>query len=101
MSEQRVNLISGRALIVLSVIALLSVISGYFQAPQPDEGTAAHIFQISVVLVLPAILLFLLTADWEQRWRSLRPLLLSATALAVAFAALYYLEHVFYLEHYR
>ncbi len=30
--------------------------SGYFQSLQPDEGTAAHIFQLSIVLMIPTIL---------------------------------------------
>jgi hypothetical protein len=41
----------------------------------------------------PAILLFLATADWRQPLRSVRPLLLSAVTLVLAFGALYYLEH--------
>jgi hypothetical protein len=77
----------------LSVIALLTVLSGYFQRPQPDEGTGAHIFQLSIVALVPTILLFLATADWKQPSRSARPLAIPAVALVIAFAALYYLEH--------
>jgi hypothetical protein len=80
-------------LIGLSFTALLAVFSGYFQPPQPDEGVGAHIFQVSIVALLPTILLFLATADWKQPWRSARPLVLPAAALALAFAALYHLEH--------
>jgi energy-coupling factor transporter transmembrane protein EcfT len=101
MRAQQINRVSGKVIIVLSVIALLAVISGYFQPPQPDEGTAAHIFQLSIVALVPAILLFLATADWRKPWRSARPLAFSAAALALAFAALFYLEHYFYLDHYR
>ncbi len=93
MRAQRVNTISGKVIIVLSLIALLTVISGYFQPPQQDEGPAAHIFQFSIVALVPTILLFLLTADWKQPRRSARPLALPAAALVLAFAALYYLEH--------
>jgi Na+/H+ antiporter NhaD/arsenite permease-like protein len=75
MRAQQINRFSGKVLIVLSLIALLAVLSGYTQPPQPDEGTAAHIFQLSVVALVPTIVLFLATADWRQPLRSAaRPL---------------------------
>jgi len=93
MRGQQINRVSGKVLIVLSLTALLSVLSGYMQPPQPDEGTAAHIFQLSIVALLPMILLFLATADWRQPLRSARPLAFPIAAFVIAFAALYYLEH--------
>jgi hypothetical protein len=90
---QHINRVSGRILILLSLAALLTVLSGYVQPPQPDEGSAAHIFQLSIVALAPTILLFLATADWKQPLRSVRPLAFPAGALVVAFGALYYLEH--------
>jgi len=93
MSAERINRICGRVSIVLSLIALLTVISGYFQPPQADEGTAAHIFQLSVLADGAAILLFLATVNWSRPGRSLRPLAVSVVALVLAFGALYYLEH--------
>ena len=93
MTGQQINRVSGKFIIVLSLIALLAVLSGYFQPPQPDEGTAVHIFQLSIVALAPTILLFLATADWRQPLRSARPLAVSAAALVLAFGALYYLEH--------
>ncbi len=93
MGVQQLNRVSGKVLIVLSAIALLAVLSGYFQAPQPDEGAAAHIFQLSIVALVPMVLLFLATADWRQPLRSARPLTFPAAALALAFGALFYLEH--------
>jgi len=94
MAIERVHRVSGIAVVALSVIALLTVLTGYMQQPQADEGTGAHIFQLSVVLVAPMILLFVATADWKRGWRSARPLVIAAVALALAFGALYYLEHV-------
>jgi len=41
-------------------------------------------------------LLFVTTADWRQPWRSARPAAVAAAATVLAFAALYYLEHVYY-----
>jgi energy-coupling factor transporter transmembrane protein EcfT len=90
---QQINRISGKVIIVLSLIALLMVLIGYTQPPQPDEGTEAHIFQLSIVALVPMVLLFLATADWKQPWRGARPLAVTAAVLVVAFAALFYLEH--------
>jgi uncharacterized membrane protein len=81
------------AILALSFITLFTVMTGYFQSPQTDEGSAAHIFQIAILLLVPALLLFLATADWRRPWRSARPLALPLSTLVVAFAALYYLEH--------
>src|SRR5271169_3303484 len=95
MSGERINRISGKIVTGLSVLALLTVASGYLQTPhvETDEGTAAHIFQLSIVALVPMILLFFVTADWKRPLRSARTLVLPAAALALAFGALYYLEH--------
>jgi hypothetical protein len=93
MRSQRINRFSGGALIVLSLIALLAVLSGYTQPPQTDEGAGAHIFQLSIVLLAPALLVFFATVDWKRPWRSARLLALPAVTLVFAFGALYYLEH--------
>jgi uncharacterized membrane protein (DUF373 family) len=93
MRTQQINRVSGKALTVLSLIALLAVFSGYTQPPQPDEGSAAHIFQLSIVALIPMIVLFVATADWRQPLRSsARALAIPAAALVLAFAALYCLE---------
>jgi hypothetical protein len=93
MREQQINRVSGKVLIVLSLTALLAVLSGYTHPPQPDEGAAAHIFQLSVLALVPMIVFFLGTADWRQPLRSALRLAFPATALFLAFGALYYLEH--------
>ena len=93
MRGQQINRVSGKILIVLSLTALLAVLSGYTHSTQPDEGSAAHIFQLSIMTLVPIILLFLATADWRQPLRSARPLAFPAAALVLAFGALYYLEH--------
>lgn len=101
MREQQINRVSGGVLIVLSLMALLLVLYGYTLPLQADEGAAAHIFQLLIAALLPMVLLFLATANWRQPWRNVRPLAFSAAALVLAFGALYYLEHYYYLEQVR
>lgn len=93
MNAEQLNRVSRRTLILLAVVALLTVLSGFAQPPQADEGAAAHIFQLSVVGFVLTLCLFLVTADWKRPSRSARPLALPASVLTVAFGALYYLEH--------
>lgn len=90
---QQVNRVSSIAIVSLSLTALLVVLWGYTQPPLPDEGTGAHIFQLSIVALVPTTLVFLTTTDWRQPWRSARPLAVAAAATVLAFVALYFLEH--------
>ena len=87
MRGQQINRVSGKVVIVLSLTALLAVLSGYTQPFQPDEGAGAHIFQLSIAALVPTILLFLTTADWRRGLRSGRPLAFPAVALVLAFGA--------------
>jgi hypothetical protein len=91
--EQRINNASGMVILFLSLTALVMVLTGYLQPPQPDEGPAAHIFQLCIVALVPMVLLFVATADRSRPLRSARRLVLPAVALILAFSALYYLEH--------
>jgi uncharacterized membrane protein YozB (DUF420 family) len=93
MSAERINLISRTGVIALSLISFGTVLAGYFQPPQPDEGALAHIFQLSMIAFVPMLLLFLLTADWKRPVRAARQLTLPAAAVTAAFVALYLLEH--------
>ena len=102
MRGQEINRVSGIVLTVLSLTALLDVLLlGYTQPPLSDEGTGAHIFQLSIVALLPTGFLFFTTADWAQPVRIVRRLAFPAAVVVLAFAALYYLEHYFYPAHYR
>jgi heme/copper-type cytochrome/quinol oxidase subunit 4 len=92
-NRENMNRFSATAMVVLSLIALFAVLTGYFQPPQPDEGAAAHIFQLSIVALFPATILFLATARRKSSLWHVRALAFSAATLAVAFGALYYLEH--------
>jgi len=96
MRTQHINRLSATLLIVLSMTALFLVLAALAQPPRAlpsDEGTEAHIFQLSIAAHLPMTLIFLATANWARPWRSVLPLTCAALATVLAFAALYYLEH--------
>jgi hypothetical protein len=93
MPAREINRFTSQALIFFSLTALFAILSGFTQPPQADEGTAAHIFQLSIVALLPTVLLFLATANWKQPALSMRRLAFPFAALVLAFGALYYLEH--------
>ena len=95
MLGRHINRVSLIVLVVLSLIALFTVVSGFFQPPQPqqDEGAAAHIFQLSIVALVPTTLLFLATADWSQPLRSVRALVFPFVTVMAAFSVLYCVEH--------
>jgi hypothetical protein len=92
-TAQQINRVAGRVLIVLPLVALSPIIIGYNQPPETDEGTGAHIFQLSIAAMAPTLVVFLATADWTKPWRCARRLTLPFALLALAFAALYHLEH--------
>ena len=100
MRAQHINRVSNIVLRVLSLAAAFVVAIGYSQTPLDDEGTLAHLFQLSIVALVPAGFLFLVTADWTKPASTLRRLLMPTACVLLAFAALYYLEHAFYPAHY-
>ncbi|MEO6223052.1 MAG: hypothetical protein ABIP90_07360 [Vicinamibacterales bacterium] len=63
-------------------------------SPDGDEGTLAHLFQLAIVLLLPAGLTYLATANWRQPWDVVKRLAVPTAALVVAFSTLYYMEHM-------
>jgi len=102
MSEESINRVSGGVMVGLSLFAMslvvgatiLTMLGTFNPAPGGDEGTAAHLFQLAIVLLLPAGLTFLATADWRQPGKVARSLATPAIALVVAFSTLYYMEHL-------
>ena len=88
-----VNRFCAFAPLVCSLLALLTVgtalaVGG--TAPRPDEGAAAHIFQLLIVVQAPLVVGFLVTADWKRWQPAARRLGLQATALVLAFAPVAY-----------
>ena len=102
MSDTRANRISGHIVLGLSLCAMglvtgatvLTSLGRFEPSPDGDEGTAAHLFQLAVVLIVPAGLAYLATADWRRPWVVVRRLMVPAVALTVAFSTLYYMEHM-------
>ena len=93
MTSLQIHRVTGKIVIVLSGLALLTVLIGYTQPHLPDEGALAHVFQLSIAALVPAILFFLGTADWKRPGQEVRSLAFPAATLVLAFGALYYLEH--------
>jgi hypothetical protein len=103
MTEKRIHRASGIAMIALSVAALITVLSAFrvsfgplsihTQPPQADEGLQARLFQLSIVALAPAIVFFLVSANWKRPLQTARPLAISSVAVAIAFGLLYYFEH--------
>ena len=88
--------IVGGVLVVLSLVLLGDVASGVASPPQPpptDEGTQAHIFQITVALLVPAMFASVVSWDRSRPLRSAWPLALAAAALVISFALVYRIEH--------
>jgi hypothetical protein len=102
MSNQAINRISGQVIYGLSLFAMLLVVGlsllaalGIFHpSPDGDEGAAARLFQLAIVLLVPAGLAFLVTADWRSPLKVAKRLVVPAAALIVAFSTLYYMEYL-------
>lgn len=102
MSSRTINRVSGHVVLGLSLFAMilavgatvLAMVGRFDPSSGGDEGTAAHLFQFAIVLLLPAGLVFLVTADWHQPQKVAKLLLVPAVALVLAFSALYYMENL-------
>jgi hypothetical protein len=102
MSNQTINRISGHIILSLSLFAMFLVVGatvlvmlGIFNpVPGGDEGIAARLFQLAIVLIVPAGLIFLVTADWRRPKGVAKRLVVPTVALIVAFLVLYYMEHL-------
>ncbi len=100
MRGQRINQLSFVGLVVLSLSALMTVLptalrvvlTGQMPILEPDEGTGAHIFQLSLAALVPMGLLFFATADWTRPLRTARWLALPGAAVILAMGILYYFE---------
>jgi hypothetical protein len=97
----RLNVLSTVGLVVLSLAAILPLLvvvvpvmlGGALPPPERDEGTGAHIFQLSIAALLPVGLLFAATADWSRPAQVVRRLAAPVITVIAAFVILYLFEH--------
>ena len=94
MNPLSLNRVSFNALLALAILELGLVAYGSTQPPQPDEGAAAHIFQLALVLFVATLGVFLVSADWREPVRQIRRLAVPLVLVAAALALLLYLERV-------
>jgi hypothetical protein len=92
-ARARIHRIGALGILFFSAVALLMILIGIGQPPQPDEGTLAHLFQLAVAAILPAGLVFFFFADPQRPWREGKIVALAAVMLALAFTLLYWMEH--------
>ena len=102
MNAGRAHRLSALLLLLLSAAALLPIllavlriaVSGQVPPPERDEGTGAHVFQLSVAAFFPALALYAATADWTRPAPVFRRLAVPMAGLALAFGLLFLFEHV-------
>ncbi len=91
MDRQRINSVASIVPILMSAAALLLVLVAAatgWDNDLPDEGTAAHLFQLLVAGQLPIVLLFLVTSQGRPGRQVALLLAAQAAALGLAFGAL-------------
>ncbi len=101
MNNHTVNRVIGYIILGLSLFAMflvcgatiLTMLGRFNPSPDGDEGTAARLFQLTILLLLPTGMAFLVTADWHRPLIVVKRLVLPAVALIVAFSTLYYMEY--------
>jgi hypothetical protein len=77
----------------LAFIAARALVTGYVPPRETDEGTAAHVFQLAVLLLVLAGATYLVTADWTRPGRVVLRLVPPVLFLCAAFAILFAYEH--------
>ena len=95
MLRRKINRISAIAPLVMSALAfilvLIAVATGW-EAANTDEGAAAHIFHLLIVLQLPFVVAFLVTADWKRIMRVAATLGFQVVAIVLAFAPVHFFK---------
>ena len=87
MNRQKINRVSAIVPVVMSLLAValvLVVVTTGWERHLNDEGAAAHIFQLLIVVQVPFILAFLATADWRRFAAIARPVALQVGSLFLA-----------------
>jgi len=97
MTRDRLNRLFRALPLIMSALALglvvFAVITGW-ERNFPDEGAAAHTFQLLIVAQAPFIFGYLLTADWKRGRGAVLPVLgmqIAAICLALIPVAAFHL----------
>ena len=81
--------------VAMSLVALVTVLlflALHGPAPQPDEGAAAHLWQLLIVLQIPIVMFFAI--KWVSRFpRQALPILVLQVAAALAAMVPVFLLH--------
>ncbi|MBW8744672.1 MAG: hypothetical protein JF628_10065 [Sphingomonas sp.] len=67
-------------------LLVLGVVATGWERNLPDEGAAAHLFQLLIAVQIPLIAVLLWTADWSQPRSLGKWLVIDAAAIALACA---------------
>lgn len=102
MTNRTINRVSHHLVLGLSLFAMflvggatvLTMLGQFTPSPDGDEGTLAHLFQLAIVLLVPAGLAFLSTADWRRPPEVVKKLVVPTAVLIAAFSTLSYMEHL-------
>ena len=102
MSNQTINRVSSYVVLGLSLFAMflvngatiLTMLGRFNPSPDGDEGALAHLFQLAIVMLLPAGMAYLATANWQRPLGVIKRLVVPALAVVAAFSTLYYMEHL-------
>ena len=105
MDGDRINRMSSVGMFVLSLTASvvpwsLAWLRGFDQPPEQDEGAPAHLFQLSIALLVPVTLTFIATADWARPWLMLRRVAMPTVLVVLSVAALFYYERIYVPTHF-
>ena len=89
MNRHIINRLTGWTPAIMSAAAfalIVVVVTTGWERDLKDEGAAAHIWQLLVLLQAPLILAFLATSKWDRKQRVLGIFALQVAGLALALA---------------
>ena len=75
--------------LLASFIVVVVIATGWLRHDR-DEGTAAHLFQLLILLQIPLFAIFLATANWRRLGAMAKPVLFQLAALLLAFGPVAY-----------
>lgn len=89
MTRDSINRLTGWTPAIMSAAAfalIVVVLTTGWERDLKDEGAAAHVWQLLVLLQAPLILAFLATSNWDRKRRVFGIVALQVAGLALALA---------------